>query len=55
MRYATLIAQILCKLTAIRVFDTVLKIFGMTNLPFGQVIQLYAMFLGLLVFIQRGR
>ncbi len=35
MRYATLIAQITCKLTANKVFDTVLKNFGMTNLPFG--------------------
>jgi len=35
MRYATLIAQITRKLTVICLFDTLLKIFGMTNLPFG--------------------
>ncbi len=29
--------------------------FGMTNLPFGQVIQLKALFYGLLALIQRGR
>jgi len=35
MRYANIPVQVTCKLTAIWVFDNVLQILGMTNLPFG--------------------